>query len=275
MGVALSDTGKFFVRTRRLRLRVTAPQLSRSDAYESANPKFVKSIVLTLPLVALIASFVVGQFVAGSSSFYRLAMVSLGAAVLCSVPILVSLWLGLVSHKIRVDRAAPLRFVSTPSVWVFGILAALLLVLSGAVSVWSLFAPEGEPVVFALGGRVGGWVLLAGGGALAAFIIARIRVPRGLELTPAGLRWCHGTTAIIVPWRQISEVRLGTAGKNGSARVTHVVEKDGNVHDLAPVLTGSDPHIVAEIIHFFLKNPKHREALNEPQTALALVTEHV
>ncbi|WP_141629975.1 hypothetical protein [Salinibacterium sp. PAMC 21357] len=228
--------------------------------------------MLLLPFLVLLPALVALFAFASFSPLYRLVMLLLTVGLLCVIPFLVSLWTNAVPNKIRIATSTPLRFVSKARTWIFPILGTLLIALSGAVIVWAQYARNVEPISLAIGGRVGGWTLLVGGGAALVYLLRKFRIPRGLGLSQEGLRWWRGAEEIFLPWGQLVEVRFG-AGAAGTAKIAQIVERDENLHDVAPLLVGSDPSVVAEVIHFFLTNPNRREALTEPQTALALVAE--
>lgn len=267
--MVVSSTNIWFRRTQRLRVRVTDPQLARSDAYERARPTTAQ-LMLLLPFLVLLPALVALFAFASFPPLYRLVMLLLTVGLLGVIPFLVSLWTNVVPNKIRIATSTPLRFVSKARTWIYPILGTLLIVLSGVVIVGAQYAPNVEPISLAIGGRVGGWTLLVGGGAALIYLLRKFRIPRGLEVDQEGLRWWRGAEEIFLPWGQIVEVRLG-AGAAGTAKIAQIIEREGHVHDVAALLVGSDPSVVAEVIHFFLTNPKHRGALNEPQTALALV----
>ncbi len=258
---------------RRLRVRVTKPKLERSEAYERAKPKYFKVIILMLPFAVLFTIF--GIFLTSTpvEPFSRSSMLLLLAGVLCGIPIVLSLLSAAVPHNIRIAASAPLRFMPTFTVWMVGAVAALLVTLAGAVGVWAQLAPGVDAVSFSRVWQVGVWLLLTGGASLLIYVLSRFRVLRGLELGPSGLRWWKGTEEVVLPWKQVYVVQLATTGSKDTVRIVEIIDRDSRKYELRPELLGSDPHVVAEVLRYFVKHPEHRESLNDPHAALALITE--
>lgn len=261
------------MRSQRLRVRVTKPKLERSAAFERAQPKYVMVTALMLPLAVLFVIFGVALIFTPLEPFSRSSMLLLLTGLLCGIPGVLSLISDAAPQKVRVAASTPLRFVPTAAAWIFGLVATVLVTPSGALGVWAQHAPGIDAVSFSNLWRVGVWLLLTGGVSLLLYVLSRFRTLRGLEISQQGLRFWRGSEEIVLPWQQVYVVQLSTTGSKNTVRVVEIIDRELQGYELRPGQIGSDPHVVAEVIRYFVNHPEHRESLNDPEGALAFITE--
>ncbi|MDF2920774.1 MAG: murein endopeptidase, partial [Microbacterium sp.] len=95
--------------------------------------------------------------------------------------------------------------------------------------------------------------------AFIAVWVWRLRVPAGLELTPAGVRGVRGSARIDWSWDDL--VQVGVVGAP-VAKLSLTPRGGVGRPVLAPTLAlGSDPNEVAAIVRYYLERPAERGAL--------------
>lgn len=91
---------------------------------------------------------------------------------------------------------------------------------------------------------------------------AALRVPRGLELTPEGVRGVRGVGRIVLNWGVLAEASAMST-RSGSKLCLQV--KSGEVNIVPRRLFGSDPDAVAAIINYYLRHRENRGHLTTPR----------
>jgi len=187
---------------------------------------------------------------------------------------------------VRVDlQAKGLRF-DTPAIHIplfclafsFGVLPGFVVLFIGVDN--TSFSWLNRCIIFSLLSLVG-----------LAFQLWSLRVPRGLTLTESGLRGLRGSKFVDLAWADLvgakamagdsvgywSVWRSGPSARaiargKGRGGAVVVLELDNcKSIELNAAYTGSDAHVVAMIINFYLAHPEHRALLSTPVEALARV----
>lgn len=155
---------------------------------------------------------------------------------------------------------APTLLVSV-SLWIGGALA--LLPLLTALLVW----PPGAPLPSLL--QWTRWAPAVGAG-FGLFIlgreILRLRTPRGLLLTPAGLTGIRGALHLDLAWDDV--LGVGVVDAN---RAYLGIRTGSGLVKVEPYAIGSDPNVVAPIVRHYLNHPEDRHLLADPVAAIRRV----
>lgn len=198
---------------------------------------------------------------------YRLQIVGLGLA-LGALGATLLLWeVSVTVGVIRFEQhSRSLRFSYSPSLDLLYPLVAVLLMLPSIIALLTLL--RGEPVAEIGFGRRTAYILGALGLVLLAQQLWSLRVPRGLELTPEGLRGVRGAGRLVLSWDDLGKA-AAMSTRSGAKLALHT--KRGEVHIIPRRLIGSDPDAVAAIINHFLRHPADRDQLTRPEAAIQLV----
>ena len=217
----------------------------------------------------LIAAMLVGILLAFQSNDlgYRLQIVGLGLALGCMGAALLAWECAVSVGVVRVANDSPsLRFSYAPILDLLYPLAAVLIVLPAVLVLVARL--RGEATAEIGFGRRSVEVLGLLGIVLVAQQLWALRVPRGLELTPEGVRGVRGVGRIALSWDDLgsaSAMSTRTGAKLG------LCVTSGEIHILPRRLIGSDPDAVAAIINYYLRHPADRHHLTDPEVAIRLV----
>lgn len=221
--------------------------------------------------VLLLAAMLVGILLSFQSHDpnYRLQLVSLGLA-LGFLGVAFLLWERSVSvGVVRLEsRSASLRFSYAPSLDLLYPLAAVLIMLPAIVALCALL--RGEAAAEVGFGRRTVYILGILGVVLLAQQLWALRVPRGLELTPEGVRGVRGLGSVVLDWDKLGAA-AAVSTRTGAKLALHVTT--GEVHVLQRRLIGSDPDAVAAIINYYLRHPADRGLLDTPEVAMRRVAQ--
>lgn len=197
---------------------------------------------------------------------FRLFMLAMGLLILAAVPVAVVWTRSLSAGRVRVDAVGGLRFA--PPAWLGVALLALAVagVLVGALPY--VLAAEGIPALMGSGVRrysPGVLALLSLG--WLGYQLAGWREPRGLTLSPEGLRGVRGADRVRLAWDDLDRVEVAPGW---SARlILHTVA--GSAHAITAQWMGSDPNLVAAIVEHFRAHPEDRPALVDGPAAIGIV----
>lgn len=195
---------------------------------------------------------------------YRLQIWSLGFA-LGALGATLLIWEASVTFGVvRFENHSPsLRFTYAPSLDLMYPLTAVLLMVPAAVALVAQL--RGEPVADIGFGRRTAYVIGALGLALLIQQLWTLRVPRGLALTPAGLRGIRGAGRLVLDWNDLSAASAMST-RSGAKLGLHT--HSGEVHVIPRRLIGSDPDAVATIINYYLHHPADRGHLVGAEAAI-------
>ncbi len=252
--------------SQKLKVRIKKARVVLPLEYQHARTSLVLPIVLMLILVG----FLLLPVLLDNKPYFRLMMFLLVLGIvfffLSTIP-----WRKAPSPgKVRLSPTSPLKFLPPTAIWILNLAGPICFLLAGTVVILSLFVLGIEPITGPIGRRGGGVFFIALGIAGIFYQMPKLLRPRGVELSPEGVRWWQGLRENIIPWDGLAEVALGAKKKGKRLRLHH---RDGNVHSLVPMFFGSDPVVVAEVIRYFLDHPDDRETLSDPRAALALVAD--
>lgn len=252
------------INTTRQRLGADFPGITETPL----RPRTSRAQALLAP-VLLIAAMVVGVLLSFQSNDLtgRLQLAGLGLA-LGAFGAAMLVWEASVSvGVVRFDNRSPsLRFSYAPGLDLMYPLAAALVTLPAAVPLVALLrgaaaAEIGYGRRTALGLGLLGLVFLAQQ-------LWALRVPRGLQLTPEGLRGVRGVGRLALTWDDLGAASA-VSTRSGAKLCLHVT--GGGAHLLPRRLLGSDPDAVAAIINHYLRHPADRGHLSDPEVAIRRV----
>lgn len=184
--------------------------------------------------------------------------------------------------SVRVRDLGPLEFFPQrlPR---FLLVSSLVAVLGyGVVLCASWMAPGMEPIFqtrpggpyYRSGGFVQGILMIGAGGGFLIYLARRFLVsgPRGLEVSPVGLRWRESQhpEVTVIQWDDLREVSIGVVKR---ARVLTICDSHDSVYFRGQSQLASDPVTVAEIIIYFRDHAEQRHLLNDRMRALAAVSD--
>lgn len=193
------------------------------------------SIVMWDGLTSLVMAAVAGWFLLLTWAFgrlmrdvqYREARVLTGSDALTFIP---SASMG------RVDSLV------AGALWVPWVLLVLTMLVDGADAHLSLVERGiigGVPVIY-------------------AYHLWQLRSPRGLTLTPDGIRGVRRGPALSLAWEDIADVSVMELPGRGKLRIDG---RDGKSVSIDSTRFGSDASVVAHVLEHFLANPRQRPEL--------------
>lgn len=248
---------------RRLRGQARDAQLEVSPEFERARGSAALFAMVVLPLGTFTALILLEAELS-----FKLFMACLFASVLLFFLALYLPIRGARRGLVRVADTGPLRFAS-PAAFGLIVWSMLLIAVAGLTATLdqltgSATIPQGAGML-----RFSGPVLLVAGLLGLGGVVRATRKPTGLVLNREGILGEGPLVSTIrVPWNDLEIVELGTEKKT---RVVRLYDGHGEMHVLKPILLGSDPVIIAEIIEYYRSHPGDRGHLDDPPAALALV----
>lgn len=168
--------------------------------------------------------------------------------------------------------ARPLRFVAHRVEYVFILALMVMLVLMGLGSAWLLWiAVAASPETISVADVPKFTLLLIAAGVAGVVLLVRsavnIRTPLGLTLSEEGITAAWDGNVRFHSWDDLHRVtisqdkwvgpRLSTLDHSGKPRIR-----------VSPRTFGSDPMLVAAIIHYFRDHPSERRLLQSPDKAV-------
>ena len=251
--------------------RVLAPKVPLPHGYEQAKIYVWKLVALVVSWVVILGAFLYAVvFLAEPPLNFSIMMTLLMVTAVLWVFWIVSIGLRMVMNGVRVSGRGPLQFVPRGYVGSLSILMGICLFSAGLIVVLSWFGVGGAVITGPIGRYGGGIATLLGGIAFLAYLGVKAATPAGITVEADGVSWWAGVTEYWLQWEDISGAAVQVQAK-GRKGLLYITEVDGRQHKLYPVLFGSDPYFVAEIIQHFLEVPADRARLTDPLAAIALV----
>ncbi|GAA1321012.1 hypothetical protein GCM10020360_26580 [Nonlabens tegetincola] len=109
-------------------------------------------------------------------------------------------------------------------------------------------------------------------------VVRAHRSPLGVQLRPNGISFVTGQAAVMLSWQQLDDVIADTVRKHPGAQsrqlpCVRVETESGRSYAIKAIELGSDPNVVAAFIRYYRDNPRERERLVDPATAISHFSE--
>lgn len=224
----------------------------------------IRALLGLLPVALIFALLLLPTFLADNGTlrwffgFTELAFLACAAYIMLGVQ-------AQRSGSVRFGATGTLTFQPSLLARTLLLLVPVLIGFAGAIAYASQSVGWLEPMGSPGLRRIGVPIFLTVGVLGTAAVLIGTRRPRGLELSPTGLRWRRLIRVESLDWDGLATAESSVPG---TPKLLTLHTRTGAAHRLSPLAFGSDPGAVAEVISYFQRNHTKRDILGQPARAL-------